>query len=105
MKEFWTLKKDIRTEHVNTIKLAGNMQNNKMECMNGKIRDREKVMRGLKKRDLPILTGMQLYHNAIRPHQGMKGETPLEAAGIKIEGENKWITIIQNASKDSKIPV
>lgn len=101
MKEFWTRKKDIRTEHVNTIKLAGNMQNNKMERMNGEIRDREKVMRGLKKKDSPILTGIQLYHNAIRPHQALNGKTPLDACGIKVEGENKWITLIQNASRGS----
>jgi len=30
---------------------------------------------------------------------------PLDACGIKIEGENKWLTVIQNASKISKIPV
>jgi hypothetical protein len=29
----------------------------------------------------------------------LKGKTLAEAAGIKIEGDNKWITIIQNASK------
>jgi hypothetical protein len=28
----------------------------------------------------------------------LDGKTPAEAAGNKIEGENKWITIIQNAS-------
>ena len=27
-------------------------------------------------------------------------ETPAERAGIKVEGENKWLTIIQNASKE-----
>jgi hypothetical protein len=27
------------------------------------------------------------------------GKTPAEIADIKIEGQNKWITIIQNASK------
>jgi len=29
---------------------------------------------------------------------GIDGKTPSEKAGIKIEGLNKWITIIQNAS-------
>jgi len=28
-----------------------------------------------------------------------KGKTPAEAAGIEIKGENKWLTIIQNAKK------
>lgn len=70
-----------------------------MERLNGEIRDREKVMRGLKKPDTPILTGYKLFHNYIRPHMGLDGKTPSEVAGIKIEGDNKWITLIQNASK------
>ncbi len=55
-------------------------------------------MRTLERADTPILTGMQLYHNYIRPHEALKGKTPSEAAGIKIEGKNKWMTLIQNAS-------
>ena len=30
---------------------------------------------------------------------GLDGKTPSEACGIPIEGQNKWITVIQNASK------
>lgn len=37
-KEFWTLKNP-RTEHINAIKLRGDMKNNKMERMNGEVRD------------------------------------------------------------------
>ena len=51
------------------------------------------------KPDTPILTGYQLFHNYIRPHTGLEDKTPSEACGIKIEGDNKWITLIQNASK------
>jgi hypothetical protein len=29
----------------------------------------------------------------------LKGKTPAEACGFKIEGDNKWMTIIQNAGK------
>jgi len=61
-------------------------------------RDREKVMRGLKKNETPILMGYQLFHNYIRGHEALDGKTPAEACGIKIEGANKWITLIQNAS-------
>lgn len=70
-----------------------------MERMNGEIRDREKTMRGLKRTDTPILKGYQLYHNFIRPHEALNGKTPADLAGIKVEGENKWLTIIQNASR------
>jgi hypothetical protein len=68
-----------------------------MERMNGELRDRERVMRTLEKSDTPILLGMQIYHNYVRPHEGLHGKTPAEVAGISIEGENKWLTLIQNA--------
>jgi hypothetical protein len=70
-----------------------------MERLNGEIRDREKVMRSLKKVDSPILSGMQIHHNFFRTHMALNGKTPADMAGIKIEGNNKWITLIQNASK------
>lgn len=69
-----------------------------MERANGEVRDREKVMRGLKSKNTPILKGYQIFHNYMRPHEGLKGKTPAEACGIKVEGNNKWITLIQNAS-------
>jgi transposase-like protein len=100
-KEFWTHKIETRTEHINAIKLSGNMNNNKMERFNGEIRDREKTMRGLKTRDTSILTGYQIFHNYIRSHEGLEGKTPAEACGIKIEGKNKWLTLIQNAKLSS----
>jgi putative transposase len=87
-----------QTLHIAHITLKGDHNNNRMERMNGEIREREKVMRSLKVSDSPILKGMQLYHNFFRPHMALDGMTPAEAAGIKVEGENPWITVIQNAS-------
>ena len=46
---------------------------------------------------MPILTGYQIYHNYIRPYMALDGKTPAEKCGIKIEDDNKWITLIQNA--------
>jgi hypothetical protein len=69
-----------------------------MERMNGELRDRERVMRTLEKSDSPILTGMRVYHNYVRPHMGLNGKTPAEAAGIQVKGKDKWMTIIQNAA-------
>jgi len=69
-----------------------------MERLNGEIRDREKTMRSLKKDDSPIITGMQIHHNYIRNHMGIDNDTPADRAGIKINGNNKWLTLIQNAS-------
>ncbi|MHB1869213.1 MAG: transposase, partial [Nitrososphaerales archaeon] len=101
-------KKEIRsmyapkaTEHIQEIRLAGKVHNNKMERMNGEIRNREKTMRGLKIEDTPILKGIQIFHNFVRTHEGLDGKTPAEASGIKVEGENKWKTLIQNAKRSS----
>jgi putative transposase len=100
-KVFYT-RNNPQSQHVNAIKFEGPADNNKMERINGEIRDREKTMRGLKTKTTPILQGMQIFHNYIRPHEGLEGKTPAEACGIKIEGDNKWITLIQNASREAK---
>lgn len=73
-----------------------------MERMNGEIRDREKVMRGLERKDSPILTGVQIYHNFVKPHMALDGKTPAEVAGIIVKGQNKWLTLIQNATTESR---
>ena len=55
------------------------------------------ILLEIKKKDTPILTGYQLFHNYIRPYMGLEGRTPSEMCGVEIEGQNKWITLIQNA--------
>lgn len=86
------------TVHKREIALGGIIHNNKMERMNGEIRDREKTMRGVKRADSPVLSGMRIYHNFVRPHEALDGRTPAEAAGIQVSGSNKWLTLIQNAA-------
>lgn len=80
--------------------MSGDRNNNKMERMNGEIRDREKIMRSLKKTESPILTGYQIFHNYVRSHMALDGQTPADKAGIRVKGENKWMTLIQNASRN-----
>ncbi len=74
-----------------------------MERMNGELRAREKVVRGVKREDSPLITGLQIYHNYVRPHMGLKGKTPAEVAGITVEGKDKWMTLIQNATKKKSV--
>lgn len=91
------------TKHVRKITFKGKVHNNnKMERMNGEIRDREKTMRGLKRKRTPILTGYQIYHNYIRPHESLGGKTPADACGIQIQGQDKWKTLIENASVNKR---
>ena len=100
-KEFFTIRWP-KTKHIGHIRLQGDHNNNKMERLNGEVRDREKIMRGLKKGRTPILTGYQLFHNYLRPHEALKGKTPAEVCGIEIVGDSKWKTVIENASRNGR---
>jgi hypothetical protein len=57
------------------------------------------VMRGIKRTDSPIFAGLQIYHNFVRPHEALDGKTPAEVAGITVQGRDKFLTLIQNASR------
>jgi hypothetical protein len=59
-----------------------------------------KVMRALRTLESATLDGQRIYYNHIRPHQGLNGNTPAEAAGINLQLQgNKWQAIIERASK------
>ncbi|MDA8002256.1 MAG: hypothetical protein MPL62_13330, partial [Alphaproteobacteria bacterium] len=40
----------------------------------------------------------------VKRHAGLAGATPGEAAGIRIPAKNKWLSIIQNASRHYQTP-
>ena len=87
-----------KTQHHRHIHLNWDMNNNKMEKLNGEIRDREKVFRGLKRKDSSIIDGMKAYYNFTKKHGGIGGKRPSEETKIIVEGHNKWKMIIENAS-------
>ena len=89
----------MRIEHIHDIRFDGKVHNDKIERMNGEIRDREKIVRGVKKSESPLIKGLQIYHNYVRPHMALDGRTPASVAGIEVMGENRWRTIIENASR------
>jgi len=103
-KEFTDMRRYYNPQHIREIHMDGKVHNNKQERLNGEIRDREKVTRNLKTMDTPILKCEQIYHNFIRPHMALDGKTPADKAGIEVQGENKWLTLIQNASAKYKEP-
>ncbi|CAD6513298.1 transposase [metagenome] len=63
-KEYGAVKKGSPI-HIRHISLKGDKNNNKMERLNGEFRDREKVMRGVKKADSVIFDGSQIYHTTL----------------------------------------
>jgi len=43
-----------------------------------------------------------LYYNFIKPHESLDGKTPSEEAGITVEGNDKWLTLMRNAIKHQR---
>jgi putative transposase len=84
-------------KHIADVALQESL-NNVLERMNGSIREREKVTRGLKTDDTPIIPMNQIYYNFIRPHSSLKGKTPAEVAGIGVEGRNKWEELLKRSA-------
>jgi transposase-like protein len=90
------------TEHLWNVGLQHHPNNNHVERLHGSIRQREKVMRGLKVDDTPIIEGHRLYYNFIKPHEALEGRTPSEEAGITIESKDKWLTLMHKAVQYQK---
>lgn len=53
--------------------------NNKMERLNGTIRDREKTFRGLGCTTTPVFDGMRVHYNHVRGHDALRNKTSAEA--------------------------
>jgi transposase-like protein len=81
---------------------ASRRNNNVVERLNGTVRERNKVMRGLKNENTPISKGFQIYYNFVKPHQSLNGQTPAQKAGIGFGSEeNKWLQLIKESLHNS----
>ena len=97
-KEFWVRNKAKRPEHISHIRLAGDINNNLIERFQGTRRERDKVLRGIKKDNTPIIEGFDIYYNFIRPHMALNGKTPAEKANINLNlDQNRWLSLIKQA--------
>jgi len=85
------------TEHLFNVGIQHHPNNNHVERLHGTIRQREKVMRALKTDETPIIEGHRLFYNFIKPHESLNGLTPSEKAGITIEGDNKWLSLMKTS--------
>ena len=71
--------------------------NNRVERLNGTLRERVKVQRGWKSHDSKIAEGQRLHYSFVRPHSALEGQTPAERAGIDVMGDNKTLGLLRNA--------
>ncbi len=69
--------------------------NNRIERLNGTLRERVKVQRGWKTPSTPLAEGQRIHYNFVKPHAGLEGQTPAQVAGIGVQGENKWLAMLK----------
>ena len=72
------------TKHVQSEGIRDELNNNLSERLQGTIKERTKVMRGLEfKRTAEVFVdGFALHYNHMKPHIGIRERTPAEAAGL-----------------------
>ena len=79
--------------------------NPKVERLNGTVRDRETVMRGMDNAEAAqeLIDAMRIHYNFLRPNQAIGGQTPAEAAGINLNlGDNKTENLMRQAAIHAK---
>ena len=92
-------KKDQKPVHIRTASVQNRHINNSLfECQNGTVRNRIKTVRGFDSENTALLFLFITYYNFIRPHMGINGKTPAEAMGIRVDGIDKWATLLAFAS-------
>jgi transposase-like protein len=81
----------IRKQHAN---------NNRIERLNGTLRERVKVQRGWKTVMTPLAEGQRIQYNFVKPHMALEGKTPANAAGIEVKG---WKELLNAANQSKRI--
>ncbi len=85
------------TDHILSRPFVSKNSTNMIERFHGTLKDRTKVMRGLKSTETAIqfLDGFLVYYNYLRPHEALNGKTPAEIAKINYPLKS-WNDIIRN---------
>lgn len=46
----------------------------------------------------PLAEGARIHYNFVKPHMALEGQTPAQVAGVGVNGKNKWLALITNAT-------
>lgn len=73
---------------------------NRIERWHGTLKERYKVMRGLKNMETghAILRGLTIQYDLMRPHMALGDRTPAQASGIDLPFEDGWANLIDWAT-------
>ena len=83
------------------IKHKPHATNNRIERLNGTLRERVKVQRGWKSYQTPLAEGARIHYNFVKPHAALEGQTPAQVAGVGISEKNKWMALLTKAIEAS----
>jgi putative transposase len=88
--------------HIANVGIRSHMGNHRVERLHNSMREREKVMRHLKKAHSAdkVFKGFRAYYNFVRPHMALNGHTPAQEAAIPMQlGTNRWLDLIRQAAR------
>jgi transposase-like protein len=91
--------------HIANVGIRSHMGNHRVERLHNSMREREKVMRHLKRANSAekVFKGFRAYYNFVRPHSALKGRTPAQEAAIPIQlGTNRWLDLIRQAARNKR---
>jgi transposase-like protein len=71
--------------------------NNRIERLNGTLRERTKVQRGWKSHKSSIVDGQRIHYNFVKPHLALKGDTPAKEVGVGIKDKNKYMHLLRES--------
>ncbi|MGC8558772.1 MAG: IS6 family transposase [Nitrososphaeria archaeon] len=83
--------------HVSGPGLASQVNNNKVERLNGTIKKRVKSIGAFRSLETATMfaKGFRFYYNFVKPHRSLSGKTPAQAAGIS-DRKLKWKELVKN---------
>jgi transposase-like protein len=84
------------TWHLKSQGFRGMINTNLIERFHGTLKDRTKVIRGMKNRDTAkiILAGFLIFYNYFKPHGALGEKTPAQVAGIRFPYKN-WTDVVR----------
>ena len=89
-----------KTAHVKTKSLKEGFVNRPIERYHNEIREKLKARRGLGNDESAQTFSelLKINHNFVKPHQGLNGKTPAQAANINLNlGDDKYLDLIKQA--------
>jgi transposase-like protein len=86
---------------IQNVGINGRVHQNMVERLHGTLKDMLRARRGMvgEAKTEAMLDGWFVYYNFLRPHSSLGGKTPAEVAGIHLNLENRWESLIDLATK------